>query len=166
MIVLCYDGSPSAKHAIAVAVATFGSQPATLLHVWNPPFPAADAFGLADAPAGPSLGELEGFALGRAQAIAREGGELARGLDVTVRVQRSGPSRWRTILDVADELHAELIVVGTRGATAVQSALLGSVSNAIVHHSQRPVLVVPRAQPDGEAQAAGSAPGGTTTTGQ
>ena len=46
-------------------------------------------------------------------------------------------------LSVADEINAALIVTGTHGSTAVQSGLLGSVSNALVHSSQRPVLVVP-----------------------
>ncbi len=59
-------------------------------------------------------------------------------------MERSDGAVWRTILDVASDVDAELIVIGTRGATAVQSGLLGSVSNAIVHHSDRPVLVVPR----------------------
>jgi nucleotide-binding universal stress UspA family protein len=147
MILLCYDGSPSAKHAIAVAQGAFGPKPATLLHVWSPPFPAADSFGVAAAPTGPSLVELEQFALERAQAIAQQGLELARGLGLSAetRVERSDTSAWRTIIDVADNLNADLIVVGTRGVTAVQSALLGSVSNAVVHHSARPVLVVPEA---------------------
>jgi nucleotide-binding universal stress UspA family protein len=147
MILVCYDGSPSAKHALTVAHAAFAPGPTTLLHVWNPPFPAADSFGLADAPSGPSLDELEQFALERAEAIVQQGQELARELDFVVepRLARSGPSLWRTILDIAGDLDADLIVVGTRGATAVQSALLGSVSNGVVHHSQRPVLVVPDA---------------------
>ncbi len=46
------------------------------------------------------------------------------------------------ILRVADAHDADLIVVGTRGLGAVQSALFGSVSKALVRRSQRPVLVV------------------------
>jgi nucleotide-binding universal stress UspA family protein len=38
-----------------------------------------------------------------------------------------------------------VIVVGARGLSTVASALLGSVSNAVVHHCKRPVLVVPPA---------------------
>jgi nucleotide-binding universal stress UspA family protein len=144
-IVLCYDGSASAKKAIAVAQATLSNAAITLLHVWNPPDAfLPDAFGtlgLAD----PPVAELERLALERAQTIAGEGRELAHalGLDVAVRVERNDSSVWRTILDVAEESEAELIVIGTRGRTAVQSALLGSVSGAVVHHSAKPVLVVP-----------------------
>ena len=150
MILVCYDGSPSAKHALTVAQAALAPGPATLLHVWNPPFPAADSFGLADAPSGQSLDELEQFTLERAQLILRQGQELAREMEFVIepRLARSGPSLWKTILDTAADLNADLIVVGTRGTTAVQSALLGSVSNAVVHHSDRPVLVVPDAAPE------------------
>ena len=147
MILLCYDGSPSAKRAIAVTRSTIGSNLATVLHVWNPPeeFLAAAPFG--DAPAQPLVAELERHARERAQEIAREGHALAQGLELTQqpRVERSDGAVWRTILHVADDLDAELIVIGTHGATVVQSNLLGSVSNAVIHHSERPLLVVPSA---------------------
>jgi nucleotide-binding universal stress UspA family protein len=146
-ILLCYDGSPSAKHAISVAHETLGHMPATLLHVWNSPveFLAAAPFGTASGEGGPSIAELERLSLERAQEIAQEGNELARelGLAVDTRIERNDSSVWQTILGVAAETDAELIVIGTHGATAVQSLLLGSVSNAVIHHSKRRVLVVP-----------------------
>lgn len=37
-------------------------------------------------------------------------------------------------------------VVGSRGLSAINSALLGSVSAGVVHHSSRPVLVVHTAE--------------------
>jgi nucleotide-binding universal stress UspA family protein len=145
-ILLCYDGSPSAKHALSVAHATLGSGPVTLLHVWNPPAAVlADAFSLKTISNEPSTAELERLALERARAISDEGQELARqlGFAVEARLERNEGAMWQTILNVAAETDSELIVIGTRGTTAVQSALLGSVSNAVVHNSRRPVLVVP-----------------------
>ena len=146
-ILLCYDGSPGAKHAISVAHETLGHMPATLLHVWNPPveFLAAAPFGTASGEGEPSIAELERLSVERAQEVAQEGHELARELGpaVDTRIERNDSSVWQTILGVAAETDAELIVIGTHGATAVQSLLLGSVSNAVIHHSKRRVLVVP-----------------------
>ena len=145
-ILICYDGSQSAAHAVSVAQATLGHQDAILLHVWNPPDGVlADAFSTRDGDPGPSYAELEGLALARAGEVSDQGRELAAGLglSVEVRQERNDSSVWQTILDVAEAVDAELIVVGTHGATAVQSDLLGSVSNALAHHSERPVVVVP-----------------------
>jgi nucleotide-binding universal stress UspA family protein len=52
-------------------------------------------------------------------------------------------SIWRTIVDVADEVDASLIVTGSRGLAGVRSVLLGSVSNHVLHHAHRPTLIVP-----------------------
>jgi nucleotide-binding universal stress UspA family protein len=143
---ICYDGSPSARRAVAVARQSLGSDRATLLHVFNPPEAVlADSFSTASSPAGPNDDKLEHEALARARRVAEEGQHLARslGLEVDVRVERNPSSVWRTILDVALEQDAKLIVVGTHGATAVVPSLLGSVSAALLHHSEIPVLIVP-----------------------
>jgi nucleotide-binding universal stress UspA family protein len=144
-ILICYDGSPSATQAVSLAHGTIAGE-ITLLHVWSPPAAfLADAFSDPSRLGGPTLEELERLAIGRAREIMDEGEQYARsiGLSVVTRLERNDSSVWRTVLDVADELDSALIMIGTRGRTAVQSALLGSVSGAVLHHSARPVLVVP-----------------------
>ena len=47
----------------------------------------------------------------------------------------------QAVLDVAEEVDADLIVVGCRGLHGVRR-MLGSVSTKLVHHSPRSVLVV------------------------
>ena len=152
----CYDGSESAHHALQVTHDTLGHGPLTLLYVWTPP-PAvlADAFGV-KSNGGPSREKLEELARTRAEEIAGEGAQLARelGFDVEVRVQRCGPAIWQTILEVADQVDAALIVSGTHGTTAVESSILGSVSNGVVHHSGRPMLIVPTARVPAAGRAA------------
>jgi nucleotide-binding universal stress UspA family protein len=48
------------------------------------------------------------------------------------------------VVELAQDRNAPLIVVGSRGLGAVAGAILGSVSSAIIHRADRPVLVVPR----------------------
>lgn len=147
---ICYDGSASARRAVAAALAVVSHEDVTLLHAWSPPLAyLADAFSDPETFGGPSLKELERLSETRAREIAGDGERLARshGAEVSVRVERAEKSVWHTILNVADELDVRLIVLGTRGLTAVQSALLGSVSAAVVHHSHRPVMIVPQPTP-------------------
>ena len=47
------------------------------------------------------------------------------------------------LADLADEEHAELIVVGSRGRGALKAAFLGSVSTSLIGVARGPVLVVP-----------------------
>ncbi len=55
-------------------------------------------------------------------------------------VSRGSPAA--TILKVADDEHADLIVMGTVGMSAVERVLLGSVSGKVSHHARCPVLLV------------------------
>jgi nucleotide-binding universal stress UspA family protein len=151
-ILICYDGSPSSKQALGVAGRALNDNRATLLHVFNPPDRViADAFSLKEGPGGPSEKQLEVLVRQRALEVLAEGQELAErlGIPVSARPEANRSSVWRTILDVADELDADLIVTGTHGSTAVEPGLLGSVSGTLVHNSHRPVLVVPNEAPPG-----------------
>jgi nucleotide-binding universal stress UspA family protein len=147
---ICYDGSPSAQRALSVAASVANGNPAILLHVWNRPERVlADSFGISEAEAGPTARHLEEVVQRRAAEILSDGEAHADrlGFSVTTREEASRSSVWQTILDVADEVDATLIVTGTHGQTAAQTNLLGSVSNAMLHHARRPVLVVPTPSP-------------------
>ena len=48
-----------------------------------------------------------------------------------------------TILKEASELEVDMIVVGTHGRGAMYQLLVGSVSEAVLHKSRFPILVVP-----------------------
>jgi nucleotide-binding universal stress UspA family protein len=74
-----------------------------------------------------------------------------------VRVNAGGGSSGRAVADAlavaARAAEAALLVVGSRGRSAVAEILLGSVAMATLHHAYRPVMVVPAAaeQPVREA---------------
>jgi nucleotide-binding universal stress UspA family protein len=46
------------------------------------------------------------------------------------------------ILDVAEELGSDLIVVGNKGMTGAKRFLLGSVPNKVSHHAPCAVMIV------------------------
>lgn len=50
---------------------------------------------------------------------------------------------WKTILKVADDIEADVIVMGTRTHSAVGQFLLGSTANKVMQNSKRPILIVP-----------------------
>jgi nucleotide-binding universal stress UspA family protein len=52
------------------------------------------------------------------------------------------------LLDAAKDHDAALIVVGSHGQGAVSAAFLGSTALKLLHHSNLPVLVVPRHDKD------------------
>jgi nucleotide-binding universal stress UspA family protein len=63
------------------------------------------------------------------------------GLEVTALLVR-GPTA-KTLLDEADRLQIDLIVMGTHGRSAVMDILVGSVSHAVLRNTELPVLLVP-----------------------
>jgi len=63
-----------------------------------------------------------------------------RGINVSVTARQGNPAD--AILDVAEEEHADLIVVGNQGMAGARRFLLGSVPNKISHHAPCSVLIV------------------------
>ena len=50
---------------------------------------------------------------------------------------------WKVIIDIAKEIDADVIVMGTRRHSSIGQFLLGSTANKVMHLSKIPVLVVP-----------------------
>ena len=55
---------------------------------------------------------------------------------------KEGEDIAAVIIDVANELHADLIVLGSRGASTLGKYPLGSVANKVVQYAAKPVMVV------------------------
>jgi nucleotide-binding universal stress UspA family protein len=65
------------------------------------------------------------------------------GLDATLEVRAGSRDVATLIAEAAEDIDADLIVVGTHGHGGFTAALMGSVSRALCHTAGRPILVVP-----------------------
>ncbi len=75
--------------------------------------------------------------------IVEEAAESARSIGADSVDARVEPGDYaETILAVADEVDADLIVVGSRGLGGLRGLLVGSVSQKVVQHADCSVLVV------------------------
>jgi nucleotide-binding universal stress UspA family protein len=150
--VLCYDGSEEARHAIEESARLLGRGRALVLHVWESATTTFayrySAAGAVD-PLGAALPELEEAAEQAARELAEEGAELARsaGFAAEPLALKTDTHLWSSIVHVAEQRQAAVVVVGSRGLGPVSSVVLGGVSNGVAHHCLRPVLIVPRRAP-------------------
>jgi nucleotide-binding universal stress UspA family protein len=153
-IVLAYDRSDSAKAAIAAAGRLFPGHAAVVVHVWQPVVEVGLPEPLVPRVEErlPQAHELDDIAREWSEECVEDGARRAREAGLgevhtrSVRARRAAEG----ILATADEHDAEAIVVGDRGLSAVSSVLLGSVSDAVVRHARRPVVVIPsRRDPGG-----------------
>lgn len=142
-ILICYDGSDDAERAIDAAATLFGARRAVVLDV-------APAMTLAESTVATTW-VVPGDAfedLNKAGALekARIGAEHARraGFDAEARAT-IGSSTWQGIVDVADEIDAAVVVIGSRGLSGLRELARGSVSHDVATHAGRPVLIVPPA---------------------
>ncbi|WP_367325725.1 universal stress protein [Streptomyces sp. HUAS ZL42] len=139
-IVLGVDGSASGERAVdfAFAEAALRNVPLLALHAWttwNAPMPAPQDASMPFAnPPGALAGEEERLLY---EALA---GRRERYPGVAVE-HRTVHGRTREALIEASR-SAQLVVVGARGRGGFRGLLLGSVSQAVLHHAHCPVAVV------------------------
>jgi nucleotide-binding universal stress UspA family protein len=146
-IVIGYDGSDFAKRAIEEAGRLFPGRRAIVVNV----FPsgaenvAAAAIGVPAGVLGEAAERLYEASRRAAEERAGEGRRLASeaGLVAEGRSEATEGSSWSGLDRIAEEGDAAAIVVGPRGLSGFKQVLLGSTSSGLLHHSIRPVVVVP-----------------------
>lgn len=141
-ILLGTDGSAASEHAAAIAVGlarTHGAR-LTALYVVDP-YPYL------------GIGETNPMGFQAYMAAAQQHAAQAHA-KVEALCKRSEPAvnlevrlvedvtAMRGIVDMAQETHADLVVVGSHGRTGISRLMLGSVAAQVVAHSPVPVLVV------------------------
>jgi nucleotide-binding universal stress UspA family protein len=145
-LLLCYDGSDHATHAIQRAGALFAGRHALVVTVWQPPSHVGSLSWLGGAASTATFVEADRAAAVRGARLANEGARIAEeaGLSAeSAAVEANGPV-WTTILEIADRHDAATIVMGSQGLGGLRAKVLGSVSGAVVHHAARPALVIPQ----------------------
>ena len=155
--VVAYDGSETARAALAYAAGRAGSDDRLIVaHVVTSPTMFMDTVYYDEA--------LE-HARERGESSMRELEDLLGEVPAERRMVEGPPAR--TLVDLAREEDAREIVAGSRGFGAGRAAL-GSVSHALLHESDRPLVILTRRAAQREARRAASRPagaGGATVVG-
>ena len=152
-VVIGYDGSEGSKAAVDAVRRLHPGRRAVVVSVWESLAGAAAASAIA-IPVAVTTGaskEIDEKSERQAAALAAEGAErLGGGEGVSAEAVLRPGTTWGAIVAVAEREDAAVVVVGSRGLSGVKSALLGSVSNGVLHHCDRPVLIV-HGPPDAQA---------------
>ena len=141
-ILVAYDASPTAQEACRLIdhAAWPDGSTVDVLTCFEPNVPnTLWAIGAVDPNGSQDAYDAEREA---ARDTAREGAQLIRRPELAVTARIAEGRTATAILDVAAELHADLLVAGTRGLGPLRSSILGSVSSELVENATCPVLVV------------------------
>jgi nucleotide-binding universal stress UspA family protein len=134
-IVIATDGSEGAEAAAAAGARVAGTHATSAVLVYVRPSIGA----LGD----PYYQEKLSEQMAHARAALDRAQELVAQEEVEAEEEILEGSAADRVVQFARDRNAPLIVVGSRGLGAVAGAVLGSVSTAIIHRADRPVLVVP-----------------------
>ncbi len=143
-ILVAVDGTPHSDLALDQAIDLAESERTrlTLLTAVVPPPSVVNAAAAGLIPAACEAARAEAVAT-----LNRARDRIPSDLPVTT-VLTAEPIRRALIKRIKEGDH-DLVVMGSRGRGAVRSALLGSVSHYVLHHSRTPVLIVHADQPAG-----------------
>jgi nucleotide-binding universal stress UspA family protein len=136
-VVWATDGSPAADEALAVArqLAADGGGELVAVHCVELTLPGK-AVGLY-----PIHADEETLRAKIEQQVAEVS---SAGLPATLQTTRASVGKAaQAIAEIAREQHGDVIVVGTRGHTAMGGLVLGSVTQRLLHIGGFPVLAVP-----------------------
>ncbi len=152
-VVIGYDGSPAAEHAVREAGALLEGRPALVVAVWKEGLgfetlvPPAATTGLPPAPIDIKAAvEIDQAMAEGAQRVAQKGAQLAREsgferADALAVADDIDTTVAETLVDVARERDAQAITVGAHGHGRLGEVILGSTSRDVIRRATSPVVV-------------------------
>jgi nucleotide-binding universal stress UspA family protein len=149
-VLIAYDGSDTARHAISEAGRLFGSREVLVVTVWEPGLAYESSMPTAGLEMPPVPVDVEGAREveeelhERARQTAQEGAQLAQsaGLEAKGLAVADEVHVADAIVGLAKKRGVAAIVVGSRGLKGLRARLEGSTSNAVLRHAPCPVVVV------------------------
>ena len=91
----------------------------------------------------PAMAEYRGLASGRAKLKMEEAKATLESMGVAVVSEILDGQPQDAIMDFAEKVATDMVIVGTHGHSAIGSVLMGSVASGLVRQAKVPVLVVP-----------------------
>lgn len=139
-VVIGVDWSDQAFAAVSQTFQLYHPTDVTLVHGID--------LGILEHPVVAQAGDLQGYDdfrnamvdSGR-QLLDRTADMIPPGIELIRKVNEIG-SPAQLVLDSAENLSADLIVVGVRGRSRLSEVVLGSVSHRVLMHGSRPILIV------------------------
>ena len=146
---IAFDGSAAARQAVGAAAALLKPRATLVLTVWEAALAHLAVAAPPDITMTPAVDpaamlRFDEALRGHAERVSNDGAELARslGLDAEPLAMSDVRDIARTIVEVAREHKAAMIVVGSRGLSGLRARFEGSTSKAVVKHAPCPVVVV------------------------
>ena len=146
-ILIPIDASERSKNAAFWATgkpALFGKDPE--IHIFYAQEPASDRIRFATDP-----DTLDEFYREEAKTVFDSIIDRCGTLPASVTLDYGVGSPVQTIVSAGDKLSADMVVMGTHGKGPLDSLLFGSVSNDVVAHSHRPILLIRERMPTSES---------------
>ncbi len=140
MIVAATDGS---ERSIAAAqfAASLARECESKLHVVTVVRPPEGWWGIEGAPP-PPRAMSEAVVDARQSILEATMSKLDQtGLDITTALEIGEPSG--TIVKYCEDIEADLLVIGRRGAGIIERFVMGSVADRLAHYSPCPILIIP-----------------------
>ncbi|RJR16998.1 MAG: universal stress protein [Nitrospiraceae bacterium] len=136
-ILVAVDGSEASKSALTESfkLAFDGKKWLTVVAI-NPPYQGDLSL--------VGIGNTGSVLQGPGEKILAEVREIAEANQASIKTRLEEGEPYLKIIEVAEEERCELVVLGRRGKSHLERALMGSVTARVIGHYQGKIIVVPR----------------------